>query len=297
LTSFAHSVCEEEVRLFMFQAMTPIGSKKQLTHSDQTGFGLIEVLIALVVMGILAVEMTSIFQNMNASSNNIRAKVGYQSLYSSLVQIISNQTVCYNSLTANAGNTNYSSTLAQTTGLPLQFTSQDGVTIIVGNDPTATPAPSPIPLQNYNVSIDHVLFEGGIPTGQTDPLTGAPLYSGTLKVDLEKLGSNALAAGGSGLVQMQFGPWLLAVNAGNQILNCYAQSQSPSDACTTMGGFYVASAIPPCQIAYPCQGPNIFVGYDVNSNPICQPSALLTLVTQCSAGQTVIANGSGFSCE
>jgi prepilin-type N-terminal cleavage/methylation domain-containing protein len=263
------------------------------------GLGLIELLISLIIMSILSLGVASIYQMMNSSSNNVNANVGAQSVRATLVQMIAQPGVCFNRLLpAYKVPGYYNATTAATTGLPLGFMSDDGVTQIVG--PAPGPSPTPVPLPNYNVSVNYLLFKTGNPplpsVGLDNNPPNSPLYKGTLVMGLQKMANaNQSVTGGNGLQALSVGTLLISVDSNNDIVDCLTNNSTTLDACSAMGGVYNAANIPPCALANPCAS-NVFLGYDGLGNPVCQPPAVMT-VLNCTAGQSVVSNGTGFVCQ
>lgn len=251
------------------------------------------VLIGASIAAIVALEMGSAFQMMNANSNDLKGKMGSVSLTSTLTQVISKPASCMAQMLP-AYKTGFSLASASSAiGMPIGFLSNDNVSQIYGPPPVAGATPVPVP--NYDVSVNSLTFSNAVAAGVDG--SGNNLYLGYLTANLLKMSNNTQqVSGGRGLQTITVGAMYLAVDGTNTIQNCYGQPMTVIAACSSLGGNYVASANPPCELPYPCANGLIFMGYDASQNPICSPAAAQSVVL-CPAGHTVVSNGTGYVCN
>jgi hypothetical protein len=236
---------------------------------------LIQVLIAAGIVGVVALGVASVMQNVSMIGNNLQSQVGKSSLQTVLQKVLSQKPLC--DAFINTGTT-----------VHLPTVSTPGITDLTLNlrDSTGSNSSvvaSGVALPKFDLTIATNGFHLVIPAGTAGVPNGPDmLWTGYVELQADKLKQ---AAGGQAMRTYVIGSLTVRVSPGNTLTSCEGFAVTPSTNCAALGGVWVGSS---CQFSYtyPCPAGQILTG----PNP---PADCHT----CPANQVLVFDGNGgFNC-
>lgn len=259
--------------------------------TQNNGFGLITVVIGIAVVGVLAMIIAGISSSMFKYSANVNAVSNARGIMNILTGVISYPTLCKGSLQASTSTYN-DAQAATDDGMPLAFAASGGAG---GGSGGSNLYADGRDFPYYGIRIQTLRFKKiGAPV--PDPaISGNQLYSGTLSIQMNKIGDPGSYLGGNTMKEKVISNMVLSVDPStNNIANCYAISGA-RQACIDMGGAYDPVDTPHCKLPYPCGNGTgkVFMGYDSSSGaPNCFTAAEL-IGQVCPANTYLVSDGDG----
>lgn len=213
--------------------------------SRQSGFGLMEIIIAAGLMGIVAVGLASLISNMGKAQSQAQAKFSFTTLARDIQTQVQNLTACSNSLVVLK---NLDPSSPATVSVKLGATTvKEGATLNNYSRLTVTQ------LQLRNIHLEGPAASGG-------NLFSADLFLGArtnAKFEMKPVSVSRL---------------MLVANKSGKFLQCGDGGGDEAAMCKSLGGIYNAGATPPCQLgddeAHMCNA--LGGSYDAKADPPCQ---------------------------
>ena len=249
------------------------------------GFGILEALIVVALIGTVTLGAGFVFQNMNLSVSNMKAQTGRDSVSAFLLSTMSDEAFCTSRLQMLPGNFSYA--LAKNPPGPAN---PHQPLIFSAFDPSMPPLGTSLLIYpQFNLIINQVYFaDSGPPAIEYDPTTHFMdnVYQGEVWLS----SSLPSPTGGPPTVLADrkitgtFYVWV--VPATNTLDGC-GILKMPCQTCTDdLGGVWDAVNSVCRDIPFPCAPGQYYLG--PTATPKCINSA-----AACPVNQTVVSNGSG----
>jgi hypothetical protein len=239
-------------------------------------------------MAVLSLALASMMNIMNSAQQDTASQMGRDNFRGALLQAFDHPALCAATIANQANPTGLfdvsqaapaptPNPLGLGLGLPLNI-SLGGASIrsLRPADYFGKAAPTPIPLPQYNIAYQYIVFQNAVLLGADPNTPGNDLWQGVVTMTAFKMGGvsnlSAPISGGNSLAPITIGTLIVSVNSQNNNITGCESITAVNNACANFGGPNPAPVPggPLCAFSSPCTN-GIFQGNDSNGSPICSP--------------------------